>query len=206
MANCDIQSGRLFDDCQDNRAGVKTVFFFRHSLIQNVTRNGAGEITYFGNGTMFRFEQDGDHGLAIQEIVKSNDGSQFVRFQIDLTLFYQTPQYWTTINYLKMGRFAIFFMDYEDKIRLLGEWSAMERMEGVVESGKTAGDNLFVNLSFHGNGNEFAPYLEQFTNYPFDNFPVGMTPPYVPSENQIIWKNANDHITIDNIGNSLIYG
>lgn len=204
MANCDISNGRLFDDCKE-RAGIKTVFFFRHSLL-NVTKNLAGEITNFGSGTIFRFEQDNDHGVAIQEIQRNAEGAQFLRLQIDLTLFYSTPGYLATLNYLKNGRWAIFVLDYEDKIRLFGEWSAMERAEGLAESGKTAGDNLFTNLSFVGNAGEYAPYLEQFTDYPFDNFPVVVVPPYIPSQNQIIWDGIGDHITIDNLGNSLIYG
>jgi hypothetical protein len=203
---CDIQSGKLFDDCRDTMSGVKTAFFFRHSLIHNITKNASGEITYFGNGTLFRFEQDHDHGMAVQEIQKPDDGSQFLLFKISLNLIYLTPEYYTTINYLKKGRWAIFYLDYEDKIRLMGEVTAMEPMEGVSESGKTAGEKFYTTLSFHGIGDNYAPYLEQFTDYPFDNFPVNMVPPYVPSLNKILWGSPGDHIAIDNFGNDLIHG
>jgi len=202
MGNCDITDGRLFADCFE-RAGVKTVFFFRHSLLKP-TKNPNGEIDYFGNGTLFRFEQDNDHGLAIQEIVKG-DGTTYVNFQIDMTLFYLTPGYWQTINYLKNGLWAIFFLDYEDKIRLMGEASPLQKIEGVDQSGTLPDETMYINLVFHGMGDNYAPYLEPFTDYPFDNFPVQVVPEYFAQPNDIL-ANATDYILIDNLGNKLSHG
>jgi hypothetical protein len=204
MAGCDITNGRLANDCKE-RAGVKTVFFFRHSLLNNITRNGAGEITNFGNGTVLRFEQDTDHGAAMQEIVKGGDNaSQFVRFQLEMTVFFVTPSFLQSLNALKNGLWAIFFMDYHDKIRLMGESTAMQETQATGQSGETAEGGKYLNMTFTGLGGEYAPYLEAFTDYPFDNFPVGVQPPYVPGEDRIL-INATDFLLIDNSGNKLKY-
>ena len=108
-------------------------FFFRHSLL-NVTKNSAGEVTGFGGGTVFRFEQDPDHGTFDQEIQTNGDGTQFLRLSVDLTLFYISKGFNITLEFLRQGRWAIFVLDYEDKIRLFGEWSPMERSGTLVES------------------------------------------------------------------------
>jgi hypothetical protein len=202
---CDITNGRDLQDCRVQMAGIKTVFFFRHSLVTNVTKNGAGEVTGFGNGTIYRFEQNVTEGTLTQEVVRGQDFSQYVRFTVEMTMFYDKREYMEVINYLKSGRWAIFCLDNQNEIRMLGETTGMQETQGIGQSGKTAGDLLYTNLTFEGLSNDLAPFLENFTDYPFDNFPVAVTPPYVPSDS-FISINASDKLAIDNLGNRLLYG
>lgn len=205
MAGCDIQSGRLHDDCIEGIAGVKTVYFMKHSEL-SFTKNIAGEIITLGPATVFRFEQDEYHGTAIQEIVRGTDDTHYLRFQIDLTLFYMNPEFIYTINRLKAGKWAIFFLDYQDKIRLLGEVTPMYQINGIDQSGKAAGDNLYTNLAFQGDGSAYAPYLEDFTTFPFDNFPnIIVTPKYGALPGLLIYNNSSEHYKTDIFGNRLDY-
>lgn len=204
MANCDIQDGRLHDDCLESVAGIKTVFFFKHNAL-SITKNLAGEITSIGSGTMYRFEQDSTHGQVVQEINRGADDTQYIHFQIDFTLFYITPEFIYTINHLKNGLWAIFFLDYEDKIRCLGEFTAMYQNGGIDQSGKSAGDTLWTNLAFSGMSNAYAPYLEDFTKVPFDNMPgVIVVPPYA-EPGLLIYNNTGEKYDVDTFGNRLDY-
>lgn len=201
--NCDISNGRLYNDCLDDIAGVKTVFFMKHSLL-TFTKNLAGEIVTLGPATVYRFEQDRSHGTAIQEIVRGTDESQYLRQQIDMTIFYMTPEFIYTINVLKRGLWAIFFLDYKDKIRLLGEFTPMAQMTGVDQSGTAPGDSLYTNLSFMGMTSFYAPFLEDFTTYPFDNFPdILVVPEYGRLPGLVLQNNAGEYILVDNFGNKL---
>jgi hypothetical protein len=205
MANCDIQDGRLHDDCLDSVAGIKTVFFFKHNNL-NVVKNMAGEITSIGTGLIYRFEQDQYHGLVVQEINRGQDLTQYVRFQIDFTMFYITPEFLYTINHIKNGLWAIFYLDYENKIRLLGEWTPMQQNGGVDDSGQAAGDTFWANLSFSGESSAYAPYLEDFTTYPFDNMTgILVSPPYGALPGLLIYNDAGEHYETDVFGNRLDY-
>lgn len=202
--SCELQNGRgSVDDCTDQIAGVKTVYFFRHSLL-DIQKNLAGEITYIGAGDMYRFEQDQYHGLALQEIIRGQNDTQYVRQQTDMTLFYITPEFIQTIQYLKRGLWAIFFLDYEDKIRLLGEFTPMYQLDGVDQSGKKAGESFWSNLSFEGISNSFAPFLEDFTDYPFDNFEpdIIMHPRYDTAPGLLTYNNAGEYYKWINFPNN----
>jgi hypothetical protein len=57
-----------------------------------------------------------------------------------------------------------------------------------------------------GESGEYAPYLEPFTEFPFDNFPVAVVPEYDETASLLVWKSATDFIDYDNLGNSIRYG
>ncbi len=202
MANCDITAGRLNEECQEARAGVKTVFFFKHSQLQ-VTKNLGGEIIGIGAGTIFRFEQDQHHGLAVQEINRNGE-TQYLKQQIDFTLFFVSSQFIQTINYLKAGNWAIFFLDYRDKIRLMGEFTPMYQNGFQEQQGTGADGSQYSNLSFAGMSDRYAPFLEDYTDDPFDNFPlVDVIPRYDNLPGLILQNNTGDYIKADNYGNRL---
>ena len=193
MANCDIQAGRLYDDCLDDIAGVKTVYFMNHKLLE-FTKNLAGEIDTLGPADVYRFEQDEWHGTAIQEIVRGSDETQYLRQQIDMTVFYINPEFYTSINYLKNGLWAIFFLDMKDKIRLMGEFTPMSQTTGIDQSGQGPGDSRYTNLSFQGITGAYAPFLEQWTNFPFDNFPdIIMHPRYDQAPGLLTYNDAGEY-------------
>lgn len=201
---CDLQNGRATaQDCKSESAGVRTVFFMRHSQL-TYTKNLAGEIDTLGPATVFRFEQDHFHGLALQEVIRGEDMSQFVRQQIDLTIFYLDPAFLQTVQHLKLGNWAVFFMDYDNKIRLLGDATPMQQIAMVDQSGTTADGNLWSNLSHQGIASNFAPFLEDFTKYPFDNFPgIVVVPKYTAVPGLLTYNNVGEYYKINTAGNRL---
>lgn len=197
MAGCDIQNGRLHDDCLDQIAGVKTVYFYNWNKL-SVQRNPAGEIIYFGMGTVFRFEQPVTHGLALQEIRRGEGDTQYMYYQIDMTVQYVTPEFLQTLQYLRAGMWGIFFLDMEDNIRLMGADSPMVQIELIDQSGTGPGDLRWTNLSFKGMGSDYASFLEPFTTFPFDNFPdIVVIPQYEHEEGDLIYNDAGELYIVD---------
>jgi hypothetical protein len=202
MINCDLQTGRLHDDCLEDIAGAKTFYFMKHNVL-SYTKNLAGEIDTLGPATVYRFEQDEVHGLVIQEIVRGSDETQYLRQQADMTMFYISQEFITTINIIKMGLWAIFFLDYKNKIRLLGEFTPMTQQGGIDQSGKAAGDRLYSNLSFMGVTGAYAPFLEDYTDFPFDNFPgIIMVPRYDTAPGLLIYNDPGEHYKHRNFPNN----
>lgn len=196
MDGCDLTGGRLYSDC-DDIAGVKTVYFFKHDLL-DIKKNAFGEVAEIGCGYVYRFEQDDLHGTAVQEIVRGQGETQYLRQQIDLTLFYIDKQVLPIINVLKQGSWAIMWMDYNGKIRLFGELSAMTQGEGVSQSGRSAGDRKWSNLSFVGIANNYAPFLIDFNKLPFDNIPcIEVVPEYTGKEDLLKYSDTEYYLQGD---------
>lgn len=187
--NCDITDGRTLDDCSQERAGVKTVFFFRHSQL-DLTYNGAGEITGIGSGTLYRFEQGDVHGLAIQTITRGSGDTSYMEYQIDMTTFHLLPEFIKVIQSLKAGSWAIFWLDNADNIRLFGAQTPMYNQQGVTQSGQGPGDTTYTNLSFIGQGQDYAPFLESFDVCPFDTFSNSVVPPYEACAHELLWNDT----------------
>jgi hypothetical protein len=59
-------------------------------------------------------------------------------------------------------------------------------------------------LTFEGEENEYARFLEDYTTYPFDNFPgIVVTPRYGNEPGLVLQNTAGDFIEVDNSGNRL---
>lgn len=98
----------------------------------------------------------------------------------------------------------MFFMDYDNKIRLVGETTPMWQIAMVDQSGTTANGNLWSNLSFQGIEGNFAPFLEDFTTYPFDNFPdIVVVPKYLAVPGLLTYDNAGEYYKINTSGDRL---
>lgn len=202
--NCDITEGLLQPECLKGQAGIKTVFFFRHTSLQ-VTYNIDGEIDSIGTGTVFRFDQDSYHGTSTEEPQTGEAGeSSFVQQQVDMTMFFIDPAFRETIDFIRRGRWAIFCLDYHGNIKLYGEQNAMKQIGGAVESGTAPGDNLYSSLVFEGVQNDYARFLAPFTTFPFDNMTgILVTPRYDNDPGLVLQNIAGDHILIDTSGNKL---
>ena len=202
--NCDISDGRLLDDCSQERAGVKTVFFYRHSEL-DLTYDSGGKITGIGSGTLYRFEQGDAHGMAFQTITRGDGDTTYMEYQIDMTTFHLLASFLEVINALKAGSWAIFWLDNADNIRLFGAQTPMYNQQGVTQSGQGPGDTTYTNLSFVGQGQDYAPFVEEFTEFPFDNFPNSVVPPYDTGDDYLLINdtdkllaNSTDIILIKN--------
>jgi len=204
--DCEINDGLLQPECLQGQAGIKTVFFFRHTNL-DVVYNVDGEITSIGSGYLYRFDQDNNHGSALEELQQGQgEESSFIKQQIDMTMFYIDPEFRKVIDLIRKGRWAVFCLDYHDKIKLYGEMNAMKQVGGAIPSGTKSGDNLYSNLVFEGIQDEYAHFLEDFTTYPFDNMAgVEVMPRYDNAPGLILQNVGLDNILIDNFGNKLDY-
>jgi len=184
MATCDLVSGRLFSECLSGRAGIKTLFFTKFndfSALTGIVESG-GEITSLGADpiTIYRFEMGTRVGNFEQPVTSSKEnGTAFVTHTITLSLFNILPADISIINALKRGRWAVWALDYEGKIRLFGRFVGCVSSSGSDVSGAAPGDKNGLNLILTAMENDKAPFMADYTTNPFDNFGnVTVTPSY----------------------------
>lgn len=204
MTICDIDDGLLQPECLTGQAGVKTVFFFRHSSL-NLTYNAKGEITGIGTGIVLRFDQDNYHGMASEEVMQGREGeNSYIQQTVEMTMYYISPEFRETIDLIRLGRWAIFCEDYQGKIKLYGEINAMKQNGGQIETGKAPDDNLYSSLVFQGVQDHYARFLEDYTTYPFDNMAgVIVSPRYDNRPGLLVLNGSGDNILIDVNDNKL---
>lgn len=192
--DCSINSGRLLEPCLDVIAGVRTFFFMQHDDLQYTT-DADGVIIDLAPAYVFRFEQAQSQGEARQTLIRGTEESRFLYDECEAFWFRTRPDDLVLMNALRAGRWAIFYLDYERNIRLLGAETAMVAKDQRSISGQAAEDSKWFMHSYHGNSSDYAPFLAPFTEYPFDNFPVVVVPPYVESE--LIINLAGDNLLIN---------
>lgn len=172
---CDLTSGRLLDPCLVGRAGIKTLFFaplndFR-ALVGVI--EAAGEISDLGADPIdfFRFEMMDNVGMFEQAVNASpENGTVFVQQNITLTLFQILPADLADLNQLKRGRWVILALDFQDKIRCFGQYNGCSVNGGTESSGTAAGDKKGLDLTFVAEENDYAVFMADYTDTPFDNF------------------------------------
>jgi len=181
---CDLTNGRLLDDCLVGRAGIKTLFYAKLNDFRALTgvTEVAGEITDLGLDaiTIHRFEMADNVGLFDQAVNASQEnGTSFVSQNLTLTLFNIQPADLADLNNLKIGRWVIFTLDFQGKIRLFGRVNGATANGGSDTSGTAAGDKKGLDLTFVAEENDYAPFMDDYTTTPFDNFSnVTVTPVY----------------------------
>ncbi len=182
--SCDITSGRLLDECLVGRAGIKTLFFAKRNdfaALSGVVETG-GEITDLGVDAIdvFRFEMADNVGMYEQAVNASQEnGTVFIQQTLMLTLFNIKPADLADLNNLKLGRWTIFTLDFQGKIRVFGRVNGCTTNGGSDTSGTAAGDKKGLDMSFIAEENDYAVFLEDYTTVPFDNFAnVTITPAY----------------------------
>jgi len=181
---CDLTNGRLLDECLVGRAGIKTLFFAKLNDFRALTGvvESGGEITDLGADPIdvFRFEMADNVGMFEQAVNASQEnGTVFVQQTLTLTLFAIKPADLADLNNLKLGRWAIFSLDFQNKIRLFGRYNGCTVNGGSETSGTAAGDKKGLDLSFIAEENDYAIFLQDYTTDPFDNFAnVTVAPAY----------------------------
>ncbi len=173
---CDLTNGRLLDDCLVGRAGIKTLFYTKLNDFRAVAPDiveAAGEITDMGVTplTVYRFEMADNVGLFDQAVNSSQEnGTSFVSQNLTLTLFNIIPADLEDLNALKIGRWVIWSLDFQGKLRLFGRVNGATANGGSDVSGTAAGDKKGLDLTFVAEENDYAPFMADFTVTPFDNF------------------------------------
>lgn len=189
---CSITNGRLLDECLQI-AGVKTIFFGRHDQLK-VTRNPSGLITGIEPIALYRFEQETGVGFATTEHFKGAGETVYVKYRLD-GLWWKTRTIDVkAMNVLRAARWAMFYLDYDHNVRLMGEVTPM-----ISTNGNEATPESVFSFAFEGNGDEYPPFAEPYTDFPFDNFPnVGVVPPYRPAEGRIIYNDLLEYVLVNN--------
>ena len=173
--SCDLTSGRLRQECFVGRAGIKKLFIVKYNdyaALTGVTESG-GEITSLGADpiTLYQFEMGTSVGN-FEEVatVDRASGTAFITQTITLSLYYIKPADLGNLNALKKGRWAIWAMDYEDKIRFFGQTRGMVATSGSDVSGAGPSDRKGLDLVLTGISDAYAPFMQDFTTEPFDNY------------------------------------
>lgn len=182
--SCDLTSGRLLDECLVGRAGIKTLFYTKladFEALTGITESG-GEITSLGAVAIdvFRFEMADNVGNFDQAVNASQEnGTSFVQQNLTLTLFNILPADLADLNNLKVGRWVIWTLDFQGKIRIFGRYNGCTANGGSETSGTAAGDKKGLDMTFVAQENDYAPFMENYTTTPFDNFAnVTVVPAY----------------------------
>jgi hypothetical protein len=173
--SCDLTSGRLRGECVTGRAGVKSLYFTKYNdyaALTGVTESG-GEITSLGTDpiTIYQFDMESNVGNFDETPTVSRDnGTAFLSQSITLTLFYIKPIDLAMLNNLKKGRWAVWALDFEDKIRFFGQTRGMVATSGSDVSGVAPGDKKGLDLVLQSVSDNFAPFMADYTTVPFDNY------------------------------------
>lgn len=182
--SCDLTSGRLLDECLVGRAGIKTLFYTKladFEALTGITESG-GEITSLGAVAIdvFRFEMADNVGNFDQAVNASQEnGTSFVQQNLTLTLFNILPADLADLNNLKVGRWVIWTLDFQGKIRIFGRYNGCTANGGSETSGTAAGDKKGLDMTFVAEENDYAPFMDDYTTTPFDNFAnVTVVPAY----------------------------
>lgn len=183
--SCDLTNGRLLADCLVGRAGIKTLFYSKLNDLRAIEPDiveAGGEITDMGIVplTVHRFEMADNVGNTDQAVNSSQEnGTSFIQQTLTLTLFNIIAADLADLNALKVGRWAIWALDFQDNIRLFGRYNGCTANGGSDTSGTAAGDKKGLDITFGAQENDYAPFMGAYTNTPFDNFTnVTVTPAY----------------------------
>jgi hypothetical protein len=181
---CDLTNGRLLDECLVGRAGIRTLYYAKLNdyLALTGVLEVAGEITDMGADPidLFRFEMADNVGNFDQTVNSSREnGTSFIGQTITMTLFNIAPADLADLNALKIGRWVIWTLDFQGKIRIFGMTNGCTANGGVDTSGTAAGDKKGLDMTFLAEEDLYALFMADFTTTPFDNFAnVTLLPAY----------------------------
>ena len=181
---CDLTNGRLLDECLVGRAGIKTLFFSKLNDFRSLTglTDVGGEITDMGVDPIdtYRFELADNVGNFEEAVNASQEnGTVFVQQTIVMTLFNIVPADLADLNNLKLGRWVVWALDFQGKIRLIGRFNGCTVNGGSETSGTAAGDKKGLDMTFIAEENDYAVFMQDYTTNPFDNFAnVTLNPAY----------------------------
>ena len=172
---CDLTNGRLLDDCLVGRAGIKTVFYAKYNDFIALTGKIqlGGEYTDLGADpiTVYRFEMADNVGMFDETVNTAREnGTSFLAKTITMTLFNIKPADLVDLDALKLGRWTMWTLDFQGKIRIFGDTNGCTSTGGVENSGTAAGDKKGLDQVFLAEEDYYALFMADYTTTPFDNF------------------------------------
>lgn len=172
---CDLISGRLRGECLVGRAGIKTLYYTKFNdfaALPGITESG-GEITSLGADPIVLYQFDmGNNVGNFEEApnISMENGSSFIAQTVTMTLFNIKPADLASLNALKKGRWTIWALDFQDKIRLFGRTRGMVATGGSDVSGAAPGDKKGLDLVLTSTENNYSPFMQDYSTDPFDNY------------------------------------
>ena len=173
--SCDLTNGRLLEACSLGRSGIKTLYFTKFNDFDALTGviELDGEITDLGADpiTIYQFNMSDNVGNFDEALTTAKDnGTSFVTQVVTITLLNIKPADLANLNNLKRGRWAIWALDFQNKIRLFGRLRGCIASGGSDVSGVAPGDKKGLDLILTAVENSYAIFMEDYSVVPFDNF------------------------------------
>jgi len=175
-------------DCKDAVGGLKEVFFvsLADMIAADITYdNTTDEIEALPTITVYRYELDKNLSNFTETLTYEEGGSIHFTQELVLQIKNQTAEKRIEL-FQKIGRNRVVAFvransapQTPGRIIVLGLQNGLDITSGENVSGTTLGDMSGYNITFTGDEAEAAPYLEDYTTNPFDNFgTVTVSPAY----------------------------
>lgn len=177
---CTLSSGRLLQ-CKDKIGGIKTVFLGLHSdFITGIAEDATEEIITLPTATIYRYELSQAAGDFIETITSSvENGTVFWNQVVNISLMQLTAADRLELQNVAQSRLAVFVLDNNDNIWMVGQYDSAELTAGTAATGTAKGDANGYTLTFTATEKLPARRLSQYSAIPFDNFAtIGILPTY----------------------------
>jgi hypothetical protein len=112
-----------------------------------------GEITDLGSDAInvFQFSMEDNVGNFEQvPNISKESGTSFIEQTVTMTLFNVKPTDLAGLNSLKKGRWVIWALDFQDKIRMFGQTRGLVATGGSDVSGASPSDKKGIDLVLSG--------------------------------------------------------
>tara|TARA_R110000824_G_scaffold114079_2_gene264350 strand:+ start:128 stop:670 length:543 start_codon:yes stop_codon:yes gene_type:complete len=168
---CTLSSGRLLQ-CKDKIGGIKTVFLGLHSdFITGITEDATEEIITLPEATIYRYELSQGVGDFTETITSSvENGTVFWEQVVNISLMQLTAADRLELQNVAQSRLAVFVLDNNDNIWMIGQYDSAELTAGTAATGTAKGDANGYNLTWSASEKLPARKLLQYTTIPFSNF------------------------------------
>ena len=169
---CTLTAGRLLK-CKDKIGGIKTIFIGTHSdFTTGITTGGTnGEISVLPTATIYRYELSKGVGDFVETITANiENATVFWQQVVNISLHQITAADRAELENVSRGRLAIFVLDNNDNLFLIGRFDSAEVTGGTTVTGKAKGDLNGYTMTFTADEKEPARLCDAYTTSPFDNF------------------------------------
>ena len=177
---CTLSSGRLLQ-CKDKIGGIKTVFLAKHiDFTTGITTDAAEEIITLPLATIYRYELSQGVGDFTETITSSvENGTVFWEQVVNISLMQLTAADRLELQNVAQTRLALFVLDNNDNIWMIGQYDSAELTAGTAATGTAKGDANGYTLTFTASEKLPARKLLQYSAIPFDNFTdISIIAPY----------------------------
>lgn len=179
---CTLSSGRLLK-CKDKIGGIKTIFLGLHSDFTTgvVVDNSSQEIDTLPTANIWRYELSQAAGDFIETITSSvENGTVFWNQVVNISLMQLTAEDRLELQNVAQSRLAVFVLDNNDNIWMIGQYDSAELTAGTAATGTAKGDANGYTLTFTATEKLPARRLTDMTaGIPFDNFTtITVSPAY----------------------------